>query len=97
VQSFTFPKTARGDAIYYGGGPCHVFSPYNVGRILSQDGDLVTFSMKSHVGSRAVLLPAASRPPRDPRQCRQLIPVLEIEDPSCNGDGHRLGIDQLAR
>jgi hypothetical protein len=80
VQSFTFPKTARGDAIYYGGGPCHVFSPYNVGRILSQDGDLVTFSMKSHVGSRAVLLPAASRPPRGPRQCRQLIPVLDMED-----------------
>ena len=34
VQSFPFPKTAGGDAIYYGGGPCAVFFPYNVGRIV---------------------------------------------------------------
>jgi hypothetical protein len=39
----------------------------------------------------------AVAPPRGPRQCRQLIPALEIEDPSRNGDGHGLGIDQLAR
>jgi hypothetical protein len=58
VQSFTFPKTAGGDAIYYGGGPCAVFFPYNVGRILSQDGDLAKFPVKRHVESRAVL-PAA--------------------------------------
>lgn len=37
------------------------------------------------------------RPPRGPRQCRQLIPVLDMEDPSCNGDGHRWGMDQPAR
>jgi hypothetical protein len=94
VQSFTFPKTAGGDAIYYGGGPCTVFFPYNVGRILSQDGDSVKFLVKSHVESRAV---PCRRPPRGPRQCRQLIPALEIEDPGCNRDGHSLGIDQLAR
>ena len=58
VQSFTFPKTAGGDAIYYGGGPCAVFFPYHVGRILSQDGDLAKFPVKRHVESRAVL-PAA--------------------------------------
>ena len=58
--------------------------------LLSQDGDLVKFLVERHVGSRA------SPSPR-PRRCRQLIPVLEIEDPPCNGDGHRLGIDQLAR
>jgi hypothetical protein len=61
VQSFTFPKTAGGDAIYYGGGPCAVFSPYNVGRILSQDGDLAKFPVKRHVESRAVLPAALAR------------------------------------
>lgn len=99
MQSFTFSKIAGGDTIYYGGGPCTVFFPYNVGRILSQDGDSVKFVRKKSRGitCRAVVLPAASRPPRGPRQCRQLIPALEIEDPGCNGDGHSLGIDQLAR
>jgi hypothetical protein len=69
VQSFTFPKTAGGDAIYYGSGPCTVFSPYNVGRILSQDGDCVKFLVKSHVGSRAVPSPSprpSPVPPTDP-------------------------------
>jgi hypothetical protein len=33
VQSFTFSKIAGGDTIYYGGGPCTVIFPYNVGRI----------------------------------------------------------------
>jgi hypothetical protein len=40
---------------------------------------------------------ATCRPPRGPRQCRQLIPVLDMEDPSRNGDGHRWGIDHPAR
>ena len=69
VQSFTFPKTARGDALYYGGGPCTVIFPYNVGRILSQDGDLVKSLVKSHVGPRAVPSPAprpSPVPPTDP-------------------------------
>ena len=62
MQSFTFPKIAGGDAIYYGGGPCTVFFPYNVGRILSRDGDSVKFLVKSHVESRAV--PSSSPRPR---------------------------------
>ena len=33
MQSFTFPKVAGGDTIYYGSGPCTVIFPYNVGRI----------------------------------------------------------------
>jgi hypothetical protein len=55
VQSFTFPKIAGGDTIYYGGGPCTVIFPYNVGRILSQDGDLVKFVREK---SRGVTCPA---------------------------------------
>jgi hypothetical protein len=66
---------------------------------LTQDGDGVKFLVKSHVEPRAVpiALPAASPPPRGPRQCRQLIPALEMEDPRGNGDRHGLGTDQLAR
>ena len=69
VQSFTFSKIARGDAIYYGSGPCPVFSPYNVGRMLTQDGDSVKLLVKSPVESRAVSS-ASPRPspvpPTDP-------------------------------
>jgi hypothetical protein len=97
VQSFTFPKTAGGDTIYGGGGPCHVFFPYNVGRIVISGRGLGEILGEKARDPTCVTLPAASRPPRGPRQCRQLIPVLEIEDPTCTGDGHRLGIDQLAR
>ena len=67
MQSFTFSKIAGGDTIYYGGGPCTVIFPYNVGRILSQDGDLVKFVRKSHVESRGVTCRAPGRvPPKPP-------------------------------
>jgi hypothetical protein len=61
VQSFTFPKTARGDTIYYGGGPCTVLFPYNVGRIfISGRGRCEIFGEKSRGATCcAIALPAA--------------------------------------
>ena len=68
VQSFTFPKTAGGDAIYGGGGPCHVFFPYNVGRIVISGRGLGEILGGTARGVTCVALPAASPvPPTDPR------------------------------
>ena len=67
VQSFTFPKTAGGDAIYGGGGPCHVFFPYNVGRIVISGRGLGEILGGTARGVTCVALPAASPvPPTDP-------------------------------
>ena len=94
-----FPKNRWGGRDLLWQWSVHGLFPIQCGpHFISGRGQCEIFGEKSRgVTCRAVALPAASRPPRGPRQCRQLIPALEIEDPSCNGDGHSLGIDQLAR